>query len=171
MQSYSNNYERQNVYHESHHSLRSRRRLVILVVISYVGTLLAFGAFYSYYHFLRPILGVFFWPLANFVPMGLAIASIVFYTMLFSSTRNIAQSKDKQLDERQKIVRDRAYRLSYRIATSILLLVIWYFTVNASVSIFPTPTGLLANMAVFYSVLMLITILPTAIIAWQEREI
>ena len=87
------------------------------------------------------------------------------------STSRIAKEKDKNLDERQRSRRNRAYRLAYQVVVYLLLLTllldffgpgafqITFYNANSSVTSFL----LLADV-------LLIAFLPTMYVAWLEPD-
>jgi len=100
----------------------------------------------------------------------IAIVSFICQSILYrlNATR-IASMSDKEIDERQKRVRDQAYRYAYRsmiwVATVVLVLII-------TVSILTNSQGT-PDFPVLLAIgfLWLMMLLPTWIVAWTEQDI
>jgi hypothetical protein len=89
--------------------------------------------------------------------------------VLRRATRRVAVAKDEMLDERDLAVRDRAYRLSYKVLAVIVGVPLWLALFSSSGS-----TGWLANAAsntgLILTYLELFFFLPTLIVAWREPD-
>jgi hypothetical protein len=161
--------ERNDFFPESQRTLQNRRKLVISLCISYVIALIAF--------LLIPFLAPTHVDWARFFFYGLTLIATlscgISYALLAASTRNIAQKPDHQLDERRRLLRDRAYRLSYRIVSVFLLIslanymflrpLILSLEIDALSFLYSFS---LPGVVLFFSTLLLVAALPTMIIAW-----
>lgn len=143
-----------------------RRKLVIVMYVTYLLSTVGFwllGTMPGIYNQnnVEPWIIVVF-GITCFISLGCA-------SWLYASISNVAKAQDKELDERQRIVRDRAYRYAYRtvmVVVVVLLLVRIVLTQGEAII-----NGPLQSLAVFWGILQLFGTLPTAIIAWVEREV
>jgi hypothetical protein len=110
-------------------------------------------------------------PLA-FVLIGLIVVED---GLLLASTSGVAERPERALDERQETIRNRAYRLAYRVVTHTLL---WPIALVVLLAAFGDPFGWLAalwaNTALVIALgtvaAQLLAFLPTMIIAWTEPD-
>ena len=148
----------------SQRTLGRRRKVVVVMYLSYLiatvglwllGTVAGIHSQDSVgqWIYLLSILGV-----SGLISIGCG-------SWLYASIRNVAKAGDRELDERQRMVRDRAYRYAYITVTAVFLL----FMVSRMET--AITTGMLQNLALFWGILQLFWTLPTAIIAWTEREV
>jgi hypothetical protein len=77
---------------------------------------------------------------------------------------------DNQLDERQNIVRNYAYRYAYILLSTAALGLSLYFMMAID-NHWWLPINYGQASTLFFSLLFLVLILPSAIIAWREREV
>lgn len=140
---------------------RATRR--VLVTVTYLGY-----AFFVWAFWAARTLDVALWTiLLAAVP---ALATMLCYVALYAYTRSIADRSDRQLDERERMVRDRAYRLAYQVVATVLLLLIFYAMVAIDGGDLWFPRTLNQFSAIFWGAMLLTTSLPTAMIAWTEPD-
>ena len=96
------------------------------------------------------------------------LISMVCHTRLAMSIQNIAQVNPKQLDERQRAARDRAFVLSLRIL-GILLTIAWVYAMAAMVTGWWLPEAKYLGF-VLWGFGMQVYSLPTAIAAWLQPD-
>jgi hypothetical protein len=107
-------------------------------------------------------------------PVGLvtfllvALLSAASHTVLAMSIDNIAQVRPHVLDERQRLVRDRAFAAALRVLT-VYLSVGWVYALLASLLGWWLPPADRAWFAL-WTLAMLAYGLPTALAAWHEPE-
>ena len=89
---------------------------------------------------------------------------------LLYAEHNYARRPDQQLDERQRLVRDRAYRLAYRILSSVSLAVVVYVLATRLFDGLWRPDGGTVYVAAFVGYCAVVLCLPAAILAWTEPE-
>jgi hypothetical protein len=97
----------------------------------------------------------------------LAIAlMLVIYLLLRTSIRQIADAPDELIDERQQQIRDGAYLYAYRIMAAVLCLIFIATAFGLRIAFLSEDqtTGLIVGT------LFLIGALPSAVIAWGEKE-
>ena len=106
---------------------------------------------------------------------GLLVTAAAFaaWWLLGMSTRSIADLADRFLDERQRVVRNRAYFNAYRIFVSIVggfatVGLVAFILVTESDEVTLTTTWNQAMGGVFF-LLALAMILPSMVVAWLER--
>jgi hypothetical protein len=112
--------------------------------------------------------GVALWVLAY--ALG-GLAYLLTMAVLRRSTQRVAETKDEQLDERQRSIRDRAYRSAYTILTSLTMLALIYLSYAASfegLGLWLPPRQ--SVFAIVTGFILLSTSLPTAVIAWNEPD-
>lgn len=141
-------------------SRRMRRRFVVGYTLGYVGLLA-------------------FWSLASrlstawlFVPAALcALIFLVSFARIFYGVQpwNVANRTDADVDERQRAVRERAHYLAYNSwsLSFALGLLYWYFAGEFG---WWWPSGYGARTALFWTLLLSLTSLPSAIVAWLEPD-
>jgi hypothetical protein len=100
----------------------------------------------------------------------IALISFICQSLLYKlNATRIASMSDKEIDERQKRVRDQAYRYAYRImmwvATVVVVLIITLsiLTLSRDAPNFPVIPAI--------GFLWLMMLLPTWIVAWTEQDI
>jgi len=88
---------------------------------------------------------------------------------------NLANNPDDRLDERQRRVRDAAYRWAYAISSATVFLALLYWYIAADVADadklklwLPSTFG--ERNAVFWGAWLLLTTLPAAVLAWLEPD-
>ncbi len=103
------------------------------------------------------------------------VCLVLFVILLSSSTARIAQSHDKDLDERQRMVRDRAHRYAYRIIAPLFFGVACYlvflpiFSAQFGLDL-PLPTNIPQGIAFLWAVMLIVLTLPMSIMTWMEGE-
>jgi hypothetical protein len=110
--------------------------------------------------------------LLAFVLIGLLLVADV---LLLAVTRQVAELPEGAVDERQEAIRNRAYRLAYRIVMHAL---IWPIGLVVVLATFRDPFGWLAALwantalviALGTAAAQLVGFLPTMILAWTEPE-
>lgn len=104
-----------------------------------------------------------------YVALAAAIVGGFIFLAVKNSTQRIAEQwGDGTLDERQREVRDYAYRWAYRILGSLLLIGFVYLQFVLIMDL-PLPGKNRASM-LFPIGIWLITSLPTSIVAWTEPD-
>jgi MFS family permease len=91
------------------------------------------------------------------------------YVLLSRTGINLPNLPDHTLDERQRGVRDAAYRTSFLIISILLLGVALYLMLANGFGWSMLRSGEDAQ-AIFWGVLLVITTLPTAVIAWTTPD-
>ena len=158
-------------------SSQKRRRVIVLAL--YIVLLLWFGSAFTLFN-LAPnnaedeIPGsLFLFYIGVF--MIVAVVDTIIFHALRNSIQNVADKEDHNIDERQRTVRDSAYRLAYQIVTIGLLSVLLYAQLASgfqwwlplpSEEMLPSTIGM-----VFTLVLILTVTLPTSIVAWNEPDL
>lgn len=109
------------------------------------------------------------------LPRGLDVATMIALvalwawglTVVFEFRRRLANAPDGALDERERIVRDRAYLQSHRITSLVLAA-----SGIASVAVLDAGTGIAAQDVTngLMTLMMAVVVLPAAVIAWQEPD-
>lgn len=139
---------------------RARRRLLVaamyLGLVAYAGAV-AFGQDR-------------WWVLLFFVPLVISIA--IHFRFILPIAKEVNREVPRKLDERQLMVRDRAYYYAYRILGTILVLTIVSVTAATAfdAASLPLPrtstqfSGLLAASA------LLVATLPATVIVWTEPD-
>lgn len=139
---------------------RVRRRFVVSYVFGYGGLVL-------------------FWVLASllgnpwlFAPAALCgLIFLVSFARIFYGVQpwNVANRSDAEVDERQRAVREQAHYLAYHSwgAAFGLGLVYWYFAGEFGGWL---PRSYNERTAVFWTLLLSLVSLPSAIIAWLEPD-
>lgn len=102
------------------------------------------------------------------------LATVAIHSWLLAPfTQRIADKKEGDLDERQRMVRNRAYYSAYQVLGSVVLtaLLYWHLDAQQFEGALPSPdiTGENAT-SLFVGILWLIITLPTSIIAWNEPD-
>ncbi|WP_424950436.1 hypothetical protein [Deinococcus sp.] len=143
----------------------SRRRLVLE---SYLG----FALFALLTMVLPPLFRAQGWP--NFlVPVAvLPLAIMVIrcsYRLLQPQRLGIADGADAMLDERQLLLRGRAYLNAYRVLGLLIMLGLLYISLAADQG-WPMPHGYPAWNLLYMAALLLSLTLPSALLAWTEPD-
>lgn len=122
---------------------------------------------------------VLFWLLASLLdhPWFFAPAALCGLTFLLSFKRifvgaqpwNVANRPDAEVDERQRAVRERAHYLAYNMWSLGFArgLLYWYFAGDSG---WWLPRFYYERTAVFWTLLLSLVSLPSAIIAWLELD-
>lgn len=94
---------------------------------------------------------------------------LILNVALRHGTRRLAVADERTLDERQRAVRNQAYRLAYRVIAAAFGIPLWLaFFGGDSPKTWLTHAAANGGLVVFY--LELLYLLPTAIIAWMEPD-
>ena len=104
------------------------------------------------------------------VSMIAAVLSMSIFAALRASVQNLADAGTEQLDERQQKVRNNAYRLAYRVLSTVVMLVLLYvlFAFEPGIRLcLPETSGF---FCVYFPFFWLSFTLPTAIIDWNEPD-
>jgi hypothetical protein len=136
-----------------HSTLTQRRWLVVGSALAPLYLILA--------HFIAAIGSVQLYVLFGVV---IIISFVCQYRLYRLNTTRIASMSDREVDERQKMVRDRAYRSAYRLLTLIIGLALPFvllFSSSAYVPLF---------FLSYVSLLWFMVLLPTWVIAWTEKD-
>lgn len=108
-----------------------------------------------------------------FATAGYGAIVIIHLHFLYPFTQKIADQSDSTLDERQRIVRNRAGYLSYRILGWAVMLLSTYLMLRATwfeSGFWPLRIAQEDALPLYISAVWLIITLPTAIIAWTEQD-
>lgn len=91
------------------------------------------------------------------------------YLVIRTSVRYIADSPDELLDERQIALRDRSYLYSYRIISSVFIVIIiaLFIRIDLSESTFDIERWWGAGT--WFAVIMLMAGLPSMVVAWLDK--
>jgi hypothetical protein len=134
---------------------RSQRRVLVLAAYAGYGLVVATMALHLWLITL---------PAAAVFLVGLA-------GLLWSTYYLVANDTDRALDERQQIVRDRAYRVAYTVLATLCLLAVVYGEIAVdSKGSWWLPRSANEMQVVLWAVLLLIFTLPTAIVSWTEPD-
>jgi hypothetical protein len=141
-----------------------RRARRTLVLSAYSGYLAVVGVFW-----LRSALDWPGWTLwFASVP---ALVTLFSYFVLMLSSGAVAHASDRHLDERQQLVRNRAYTLAYQIVGGLFLILTLLTLIALNNGTDWLPRSLNEFNAVFWGLWLLTTTLPTAVLAWTEPDI
>lgn len=134
-----------------------------LVLATYLGYILLVAMFWA-----RSVRDLPAW----FLLLVLAPGSVTLLSFvgLYTATHSIADQPDKRLDERQRLIRDRAYRSAYQVLAAVFLMsaLYSYIALDSGSLWFPRTANQLN--AFFWGAMLLAMTLPTAIIAWTEPD-
>ena len=143
-------------------SLPQRRLAVVVQLLSY--PLILIPGVYKL-SFLTPLLSGLLSLLAVLLWVG--SSGFLFYN---TSIWQFGNAPDAQLDERQNIVRNYAYRNAYILLSTLILFALLYGMLAIDFHWWlPSRSGQFS--AFFFSFLFLMLNLPSAIIAWTERDV
>jgi hypothetical protein len=117
-----------------------------------------------------PALGVTGIPWAIVVG-ALGLGVILAATSLYQFRRRMAQSPDRDLDERQIAIRDRAYLVSYRVFCAIVLVGLLVVGILPDVLDRPLALTFETVQPLFWGAFLYSIILPSAAVAWQEPDL
>ncbi len=143
-------------------SRATRRRAVLALYLGYPTFIAAMwlGSFFNHrqqHAIAAPFLGIVIVASAAMLWGG--------YTLLARTAINLPNIADRVLDERQRLVRDGAYRVSFRLVSGVLLIAALYMLLALGFE-WPLPRSGDAAQAIFWGVFIVTTTLPTAVIAW-----
>lgn len=106
-----------------------------------------------------------FWP----IQFGWITATVIHIRFLRPATQEIAD-ETVTLDERQTMVRNRAYYWAYRIITFAILLPAFYVVVARQTGVWLPDLTVTGISAIFVGLVWVVIMLPTSIIAWNEPD-
>lgn len=152
----------QTVLHRPAPSLgRTIRRALVLA--TYLGYMVLVAMFWA-----RSVRDLPDWFLLLILVPG--FVTLLSFAGLYTSTYSMADQPDKRLDERQRMVRDRAYRFAYQALAAVFLVAALYayIALDSGSLWFPRTSNQLN--AFFWGAMLLATTLPTAVIAWTEPD-
>lgn len=133
-----------------------RRTLILAAYLGYLGMVLAWSL-------LDPPARWFL-----VLPLGL-IAVVAGGGLLMPQILGVSDGADAMLDERQTALRNRAYLNGYRVLGALTILAALYCMLAQGAGWWLPRTDL-ALQAVFWGVWLLVTTLPTALLAWTEPD-
>ena len=107
------------------------------------------------------------WGPITFVLFG---ATIVGAFLLYGYARGRAELPGRNLDERQRQLRDRAWILSYQVLSAVVILGVIVAGIEAFLVERPVTLDASAINALVLSVAVLLPVLPTAALAWIEPD-
>jgi hypothetical protein len=122
------------------------------------------------------------WALASHLGQPLLFVLVIAFGLVFLNSLvklglghkpwNITGKPDAELDERQVQLRNRVYYLAYGLLSSILGvgLIYWYIATDAQRLALWLPSSPVEVGAVFWGLLLLLSSLPTAVLAWLEPD-
>ncbi len=155
--------------------LTSRRWRRLLVLSLYTGQLVMAALLWDAKEFgprTREVLGPFAPVLDVLFPAAMAIA-LGSMLMLFVTTQQVGVLADKEADERQKMVRDRAHRIAYRVVIIVLAIIQLGVTAVAwdnNRAHSPLLVDGSDLTMVLTALLVNIMYLPTVVLAWTEPD-
>jgi hypothetical protein len=82
----------------------------------------------------------------------------------------ISSGEDRLLDERQQAFRNKMYLLAYQILGALVMVLALYGYIAADSKSLWLPKSELELQAVFWGVWVLVTTLPSALVAWLEPD-
>lgn len=134
-----------------------------LVLATYLGYMVLVAMFWA-----RSVRDLPNWFLLLILVPG--FVTLLSFAGLYTSTYSMADQPDKRLDERQRMVRDRAYRFAYHALAAVFLVAALYayIALDSGSLWFPRTSNQLN--AFFWGAMLLATTLPTAVIAWTEPD-
>lgn len=149
-------------------SRRRRRRVVVALYLILTGTIACGFTFLA-----APVdengeISAFIF----FSILGLVLAgTTAFYLVSFAirgSVQHVADKGDDGLDERQRVVRDRAYRSACHVVTGALMSTLLYGQLASQFQLWLPPAGVFQiGLPLVFA---LTFTLPTAIVAWNEPD-
>lgn len=162
----------------SRHRFVQRRWLVVELYLSYLFSLVGWWLIWGVKGTspAERLFGSLMGSVEVLIPLVPSVVCVVLFIVLLSSRAGrVVQSREKDLDERQRMVRDRAYRYAYRVIAPLFLLVASYlvflpiFAAQPGLNL-PLPTNMMEGLACLWAVMLIVLTLPTSIITWMERE-
>jgi hypothetical protein len=116
------------------------------------------------------LLGAWSGPYLFFIPLLAAVICFLYAYKLTNSIRNITYAQEKLLDERQRVMRDRAYHHAYQIIAIVFplfaLFFAWFSELDGLMPVYRAQ-----GMVVYLTALCFTRMLPTIITAWREPEV
>lgn len=94
---------------------------------------------------------------------------LIGYLLIRTSVRHIADSPDELLDERQIALRDRSYLHSYRILSSVFIVIIVALFIRIDLSETKFEIGDWLGSGAWFSLIMLMAGLPSMLVAWLDK--
>jgi hypothetical protein len=142
-------------------SLLDRR---VWTIVLYTSTLSWCIAYFAKMQVLPAVYGV--WLLGSLMLTGLALWRLFWRTGLYDA----GHQQDTALDERQRYVRDRAYRWSYSFVALLLIMQMFYTAVALDKNLWLPDSYEQANV-LFWALFLLVMTLPPCLLAWTEPQI
>lgn len=110
-------------------------------------------------------------PIRSIFTLLIGLFSILcFAALLMPNLIGVSDGQINLLDERQQQFRQMMYPRAYQILSGIFLLVCLYVFIAADAEVLWLPKTELERQAVFYGIFLVISTLPTALIAWLEPD-
>jgi hypothetical protein len=153
----------------SHHiGTRRRRRLTVLAVYAGYPAMIAamWGNSSLQRHHAALAARI---PVVIALFLAMAILAVGIAVLLARTTINVANLPDRDLDERLRLLRDRAYRTAFRALSGLLILGGFYLVTAYSFGWHPLQSMNALQAAVWGMFIAIIT-LPTAVVAWDEPD-
>jgi len=94
---------------------------------------------------------------------------LIGYLFIRTSVRHIADSPDELLDERQIALRDRSYLHSYRIISSIFVIILVALFIRIELSETPYEITEWWGTGSWFALIMLMAGLPSMVVAWLDK--
>lgn len=91
------------------------------------------------------------------------------YLVIRTSVRHIADSPDELLDERQIALRDRSYLHSYRIISSVFIVIILALFIRIDLSESTFDIEKWWGTGTWFALIMLMAGLPSMVVAWLDK--
>jgi uncharacterized integral membrane protein len=89
--------------------------------------------------------------------------------LIRTSVRHIADAPDELLDERQIALRDRSYLHSYRIISSVFILIILALFIRIELSESAFEVSEWFGTGSWFAIIMLMAGLPSMVVAWMDK--
>lgn len=143
----------------------SRRRLVL-------GSYLGFALFVALTLSLPPLFRALSWSKYLVLLPVLPLVSLVVwcsFRLLQPQRLGISDGTDELLDERQRLLRGRAYLNAYRVLGLLFMLLLLYISLAVDQG-WPMPHGYSAWNLLYMAALLLSLTLPSALLAWTEPD-
>jgi hypothetical protein len=111
------------------------------------------------------------WVSSGLELLGIAALATMSISVVWLGRRtyvNSPQVADRELDERLVQIKNQAYRTAYRLFTAFVV-VAWPVSLLLA-AIEPGGRGTARGLLIYFAVGLLVTTLPTAIVAWREPD-
>lgn len=106
---------------------------------------------------------------SNYIATLGGLMLLIGYLLIRTSVRHIADSPDELLDERQIALRDRSYLHSYRILSSLFVVLIIALFIRIDLSEIPFVISDILSAGTWFSLILLMAGLPSMVVAWCEK--